>query len=260
MNPSMLERRARGSGVMWRRLLLAACSLAALPAAAVTVTPYDTGAVTRSVINAGSPFYYHRPDVEDAYLGNSFGSSTPGELRNDTFRAYALFDVPVGLQNLTGAALQFDFHCLVASCGGADISLSDITSQASAFNVAYSASTSGPAQALYSDLGDGTSYGVQVLLGTDIVGVSIALAPQALAALSSGGFFGIGFVSGSGVFASRAGMLTIPGLDVGSVSGLSNFRLQITAVPEPASSALLALGMLVIGLCRRATGGNPQGT
>ena len=199
----------------------------ALPASAAAgspleLVPADQGTVhlTRSFANVS---LQHSPS-ETAMTLMSFGLVSGGS----TDRAYALFDIPAGLEIVASASLQL--HALLRAVNFPfpyDFSLHEVSSSASAFQASFSGPATSASQALFDDLADGALYANASLpVGVQTLDIPLTDAAMAKIAVASGSVFGIGF-SGGG----------LPALD------LSDLKLSVTTVPEPAAGWLWLAGM-----------------
>lgn len=210
---------------------LACGLLAALPAAAVTLLPTDQGHMS-AVSSLIGTIVQHDPGNTDLKVA---GSNT-GPI-SSSVRSYLLFDMPAGLGAVASATLRLTATVPEVPLVGGHLSFHDITSPVAEFAVGYVNSSTLQARTLYGDLATGASYGsTSTPNGTHPV--VMVLPAQGLLDLQAarGGVFGIG-ITGSA-------FLSLPVV-------LSDVSLDITPVPEPATSALLLAGLATLAWRRR---------
>jgi len=237
----------RAASTSWRAALLAVLAGAALSvsaqtttppaAAAITLTPIDQGTIGRSTLPgfpSGSISLSLDPNNTSISVGPSvelFTSSTR------LWRSCMFFSLPAGLATPVAAELRLNHDVLVA---GVNFALWPVASPLSAFQVPYSGTATAPGLALLADLGEGPAFG-GAAAPTGAGSSSLVFNAAGLAALTAarGGTFAIGLTGNeNNSIVSRQVML-------------SNASLVVSAVPEPGSAAMLALGLAAVGGWRR---------
>jgi hypothetical protein len=171
--------------------------------------------------------------------GAGDGNNTFTGYSSTLYNSWAAFNIPTGTFGSASLNLMPDTCCATQS---ENINIYDVTT----LFAALQGSTGGVAA--YNDLGSGSLYGAASLLSTP---VSVLLSAQALTNIdaSAGNIFIIGFMNTS---------VTPSGSDNGIYTNGSSSanapQLVLTQpVPEPASIALLGIGLTALAFIRRRT-------
>jgi hypothetical protein len=217
---------------MFIKNLFAVAVLAALPVVSALAAPITlTTAQSRfdaNVLNQGwwGTAGFSATDSNDNHYTGAIGSST--------LRSFYSFDRGLAAGKVTAATFRV---LRGVQSGTVDLNLWDVTTSAADVN-----NNNGLNNAIFTDLGSGVSYGSFVTsTGSSSDYLSFALNGQALANLNATkGFFTIG--------ASVVGNQHIFSFSGGDTSFLD---LQVSKVPEPASIALLLLGIAGVSVARR---------
>jgi PEP-CTERM motif len=227
-------------------VLLALLAAGPWPAAAETLTPFDSGQVTQVVhylAPIGPPAaeaLVHDPGSTAMYLENSIFCHYQKCEASDTVRtnAYALFQVPMVLGSIASVELRFDLQQFgTDNVTGLPMVLEwqvwDLGSPPADFQQAYTGSPTAPGLALLSDLASGIEYASSSSQGSGAVSLMLAGAAWEALAAARGGSFGIGF--------------TVPyryhNMRGTATASLSDLQLVITTVPEPGTTGMLLLGL-----------------
>lgn len=212
--------------------LALACALPAW-AHADTLDTADQGKVTRAAIGLTTI-------TLDAAAAEASLSTAAFKGASSQTRSFAWFAVPDSVQPYASVTLSLTVNQQAEAADG-HLSVHALASSFADFQTSFSGPATPERNALFEDLADGDEYAGAAAVAGDGERLSFVLGPQALAALNAarGGYFGLGF-EGNG------GQIVVPGSPI-SVSGtlvLSGITLEVTAVPEPQSWALLGLGAL----------------
>lgn len=213
-----------------------ACSL---PAHALTIAPADRGSINELVSRLGVPPSSLTLNPDDTNVSAAELSTVGGSI---TTRGYAWFDIPDAVTDATAVTLKVDVVPL--GSGTVSFQLVSIEHGFADFQVAYAGAPTDAGRALLQDLHDGDVYLDSVTLDASgsMIGASFALSASAVAAANAahGGRIGIGFTGGGTL--ARIEFMN-PVLDVA------------TAVPEPSSWLLTAVGLLAAARRLRRTRG-----
>jgi hypothetical protein len=213
-------------------VFVAALMVASAMAQAAVITystaqsQFDTGVLNQGWWSAST--LSSASDSNDNHYTGVFG--------DNTLRSFYTFD----LSQLAGTVTSATVRVMAGSqSGNVNLKFSDVSTAASVVN-----NNSGPSSSIYDDLGNGKSYGsFQISDGVDSRYLSFDLNAQALSDINAAtSFFTIGAMVNPNqyIFSSTGGDITY--LDLNVVP---------SAVPEPATVALLGLGLLGFAASRR---------
>ncbi|TAL15203.1 MAG: PEP-CTERM sorting domain-containing protein [Aquabacterium sp.] len=220
--------------------LALACALPAW-AHAATLDTADQGKVTRASIGLTTI-------ALDATATQTGLNTAAFKGASSETRSFAWFAVPDSTQPYASVTLSLTVN-QQAEAGAGHFSVHALVSSFADFQTSFAGAATPERSALFNDLADGDEYAAATAVAGDGERLSFVLGPQALAALNAarGGYFGLGF-EGDG------GQIVIPGVpfDTSGTLVLSGIQLEVTAVPEPQSWAMLGLGALcAAGAARR---------
>lgn len=218
------------------------CIIAIVVLLGVSLTAH---AATISVVDRG---WFRSDGLRTAGNENAFFGRWSG--RN--YNAYLVFDVS-GLSGQTSSiSMNLELEGYFSGNGSETFEIFDVSTSELLLASGY-ASGSAAGQAIFNDLGTGSSYATLNVLSSEVGSVlNLTLSSQATtdldAAVASDGLFALGFVVTSAVGNQGLRWGTNADWDAGTI-----ITTEIVTTPEPATAVLI--GMSLMALCWLSSSG-----